>query len=207
MLCKAARSGIAPVFFLSFLALALPGSALGQESSPLSDRQLADHIDELLRDELTRLWYPRTIVPEGGFHQNFARDWSMLPDHDRFLVDQARLTWTAAAFADYDKEHRDTFLEYARHGIAYLDETMRDAEHGGFHWILNENGEVDPHSVTKNMRMRSASSSSRVPGFMRSAETSAPSRWPETPSTGSTHTPTTTSTAAISKRSDETALR
>ena len=47
----------------------------------------------LLADELTSRWYPRAIDREhGGFHQNFARDWSPRPDSDKFLVYQARMT-------------------------------------------------------------------------------------------------------------------
>ena len=54
------------------------------------------------------------------------------------------MTWTAAAYAEFDKARRDEYLGYARHGIAFLDTVMRDKEHGGFHWILDADGQVDP---------------------------------------------------------------
>ena len=61
--------------------------------------------------------------------RTFARDWSPLPDENRFLVYQARMTWTAAAFAaSSPRPHRDEYLGYARHGIEYLDRVMRDGE-------------------------------------------------------------------------------
>ena len=73
-------------------------------------------------------WYPHAVDREhGGFHQNLARDWSPRPDDNEFLVYQARMTWTAAAFAEFD-ESRDEYLGYARHGIAFLDQVMRDTE-------------------------------------------------------------------------------
>ncbi|MGP0070112.1 MAG: AGE family epimerase/isomerase [Isosphaeraceae bacterium] len=114
--------------------------ASAQELSALRGR-----MDAVLRGELTRDWYPRSVDRQrGGFHQTFARDWSSLPDRDTFLVYQARLTWTAAAFARYSPAHRDEFADYARHGVAFLDEVMRDREFGGFHWILDARGRLDP---------------------------------------------------------------
>ncbi|HZW30741.1 MAG TPA: hypothetical protein VFF52_08550, partial [Isosphaeraceae bacterium] len=38
---------------------------------------LRGRLDELVREELTRGWYPRAVDRQrGGFHQNFARDWT-----------------------------------------------------------------------------------------------------------------------------------
>ena len=49
--------------------------------------QLRQKIDANLREELTKHWYPAAIDRDlGGFHQNFARDWSPLRDDNRFLV-------------------------------------------------------------------------------------------------------------------------
>jgi mannobiose 2-epimerase len=102
-------------------------------------------MDGLLRKELTEDWYPRAVDRQrGGFHQSFARDWSPLPDENTFLVYQARMTWTAAAFARYSPTHRDEYVGYARHGIDFLDRVMRDKELGGFHWMLDPQGRLDP---------------------------------------------------------------
>ncbi len=101
-------------------------------------------IRDLLGDELTTRWYPRAIDHEhGGFHQNLARDWSPRPDDSKFLVYQARMTWTAAASAQFDTSRRDEFLGYARHGLACLDTVMRDREQGGFHWVVGLDGKVN----------------------------------------------------------------
>ena len=98
-----------------------------------------------VHEELTGRWYPATLDRKvGGFHQNLARDWTPLPDDNKFLVYQARMVWTAAAFAEFEPSRRKEFLGHARHGVEFLDSTMRDHEHGGFHWILNARGEVDP---------------------------------------------------------------
>jgi mannobiose 2-epimerase len=108
-------------------------------------RRLHEKIDGLLRAELTGRWYPHALDRAlGGFHQGFARDWTATPDENRFLVYQARMTWTAAAFAAYSPPHRNEYVRYARSGIEYLDRVMRDPEFGGFHWVLDPNGHVDP---------------------------------------------------------------
>jgi mannobiose 2-epimerase len=124
-----------------------PAGALAQEASrtvPLGGAK-PDEIRKLLREELTAHWYPRALDREnGGFHQNFARDWSPLPDDSKFLVYQARMTWTAAAYAEFDRARRDEYLGYARHGLAFLDSVMRDKDKGGFHWILDPRGKIDP---------------------------------------------------------------
>jgi mannobiose 2-epimerase len=121
------------------------GSAAPLSLEPEGLRALRRRIDGLLSDELTRRWYPRAVDRDGGgFHQNFARDWTPRPDADRFLVYQARMTWTAAAFARFSPEHREAFLGYTRHGVEFLDRVMRDREGGGFHWVLGPDGRVDP---------------------------------------------------------------
>ena len=130
---------------LAFLVGMTAVETRAQLSRSEEARTLGKRIDGLLRAELTQRWYPRSLDKElGGWHQTFARDWSALPDDNRFLVYQARMTWTAAAFASYSPNDRDEYLGYARRGIEYLDTTMRDREQGGFHWVLDPKGKVDP---------------------------------------------------------------
>jgi mannobiose 2-epimerase len=106
---------------------------------------LKNKIERLLEAELTTGWYPRALDRHlGGFHQNLARDWSAAPDENRFLVYQARMVWTAAAYSRFNPARRDEYAGYARSGVAYLDGVMRDAEQGGFHWVLDAKGRVDP---------------------------------------------------------------
>ena len=134
-----------PAFWLAVL-LAIPAGEIDAgPPRPGEVKELRRKIDGLLREELTRRWYPLAVDRErGGFHQDFARDWSPLPEENRFLVYQARMTWTAAAFAAYSPPHREEYAKYARHGIEYLDRVMRDRQSGGFHWMLSPEGRVDP---------------------------------------------------------------
>ena len=118
---------------------------LSVETQDQESQRLGHKIDELLRSELTQHWYPHAVNRgRGGFHQTMAGDWSLRPDEDIFLVYQARMTWTAAAFAGYSAAHRREFEGYARHGIEFLDRVMRDTKFGGFHWVLGPEGRLDP---------------------------------------------------------------
>jgi mannobiose 2-epimerase len=128
----------------ALLLLALVALPAGRTRAQATDvKELHRRIDGLLREELTRRWYPGALDRElGGFHQNLARDWSRTPDDNRFLVYQARMTWTAAAFADYSPAHREEFGKYARYGVEYLERVMRDRQSSGFHLVLDPKGEI-----------------------------------------------------------------
>lgn len=104
---------------------------------------IAAQVEEHLRSGVLESWYPRCIdTGHGGFHQNFAADWTRLPDSGKFLVFQARMTWVAAAVASYVPDLEEEYTEYALHGLRFLDRKMRDDRYGGLHWRLDAAGEV-----------------------------------------------------------------
>ena len=76
-----------------------------------------------------------TLVPArstgstAGFIKT-SRDWSPRPDDSKFLVYQSRMTWTAAAYAEFDKARREEFLGYARHGLTCLDTVCATGSRG-----------------------------------------------------------------------------
>lgn len=109
-------------------------------AEPAEYERIAKELDLHLRDVLAK-WYPRAVDRErGGFLERFASDWSPLPESGKFLVYQARLTWTAAEVAGYAPDLRDEYLGHARHGIAFLDGVMRDRVRGGVHFRLGLDG-------------------------------------------------------------------
>jgi mannobiose 2-epimerase len=127
------------------LAGGVPTDTQESRSSAPLGADAARTIETLLRQELVSHWYPGALDKENhGFHENFARDWTPRPDRSKFLVYQSRMTWTAAAYAEFDPDRREEYLRYARHGLAFLDTVMRDREQGGFHWTLDAGGRVDP---------------------------------------------------------------
>ena len=77
--------------------------------------------------------YPASVDTEhGGFHANFATDWTKQPDRHRFIVYQARQTGPRRRWRSRARRSRDEYLRYARHGVAFLRDKQWDREHGGF---------------------------------------------------------------------------
>jgi len=131
--------GLALTFAAALLASA-PAARAEDAPAPPTPGELR----KVLGAEMAR-WHPAALDREvGGFRQEIARDWTVRPERSKFLVYQARMTWTAAAFAEFEPSRRDEYLGYARHGLAFLDSAMRDAEQGGFHWTLDARGKLDP---------------------------------------------------------------
>jgi mannobiose 2-epimerase len=103
---------------------------------------LADEMDVYLWEHVLRPRFPRCIDQErGGYHVNYARDWSLLEDEGRFVVYEARVMWTAAEVARRRPDSRAEYLPYARHGLRALADQVWDREHGGFHTFLDPSGQ------------------------------------------------------------------
>lgn len=108
-------------------------AAFAADDAQMIRSQLAERIERVMWDKVLAAWYPRCLDTErGGFHENFSRDWTRGPTDSKFLVYQARQTWTAAAVALAYPRQKDTFLPYARHGLQFLADKMWDAQRGGF---------------------------------------------------------------------------
>lgn len=105
-------------------------------------RALAEEVEATLERHVLDVWFPASVDTEhGGFRSNLSREWRPLPDSGgKFSVFQGRMTWVAAQVALHDAERREEYLGYTRHGLAYLRDVMWDAEHGGFHWGLGDDG-------------------------------------------------------------------
>ena len=82
-------------------------------------------------------WIPRAVdAVRGGFHQNYAYNWTELPDTSRNLVYHCRMIWLAAAGGEQ---------AIADEGCKALWEKFWDGDYGGFVWSIDlEGGVVDP---------------------------------------------------------------
>jgi mannobiose 2-epimerase len=106
---------------------------------PRKPEELAAEVEQALSDGL-KLWYPASVDPRGGFHSEFSRDWKLLPYTTKGIVQQARMTWTAAEVARRRPEWRRELEPIAKHGILFLREKMWDAQYGGFYWEIAADG-------------------------------------------------------------------
>ena len=140
------------VLLASLVLVALPSLAPASETAPPAEprapnaeeyRALASEMESELRGML-RAWFPRTLDRErGGFLEQFREDWSPGRETGKFLVYQARLTWVAAAVAEWAPDLREEHLEYARHGVRFLVGAMRDRERGGVYFRLGLDGKPE----------------------------------------------------------------
>lgn len=133
------------------LGLALIGApessarSAGGDPTPAEYRARADEMEGYLDRHVLAVRFPGAVDREhGGFHVSVRRDWTRLPDQDRFLVFEARLTWTAAKVALAQPERRDEYLGYVRHGVAYLRDRYWDAAQVGFRSYVRVEGAGEP---------------------------------------------------------------
>lgn len=127
-----------------------PGAPAGDAPSrdgPPPHRPTRDEVEAVLWRQVLAAWYPRAIEPAGGFHERFAEDWTPLDDPSKFLVHQARQTWTAAAVALRYPDRREAYLGHARHGLRFLVERMQDRRYGGFFDTVLPDGRPDPRAA------------------------------------------------------------
>jgi mannobiose 2-epimerase len=122
------------------LLAAAPALAQAPATPPATEARpaVAAELDAYLWTHVLKPRFPRCVDKEhGGFHVNYARDWSPLADPSRFVVYEARVVWTAAAVARLRPPARDEYLGYVRHGVRYLADVLWDREHGGFHTFVD----------------------------------------------------------------------
>ena len=102
---------------LTLAAVAAASLAWGEPPSPPAPataearQALAAELDAYLWKHVLAPRFPRCVDKEhGGFHVDYARDWSPLEDRSRFVVYEARVAWTAATVARLRPEARDEYL-------------------------------------------------------------------------------------------------
>jgi mannobiose 2-epimerase len=116
-------------------------------AAPEAEREaLAAEMEDALRQHLLDPWYPRAVDDEyGGFLSRFDYRWEAEGPQDKFIVTQARHTWTTAQAARFYPA--DTaYLPMARHGFAFLRDALWDDEYGGFFELVTRDGtlKTDP---------------------------------------------------------------
>ena len=132
-------------FALALALLALCGARAAPV--PADYARLADELDAHFRTQVLKHWFPGCVDREhGGFYAEFREDWTRANENPKTIVYQARQTWVCAQVAQRLPELATEFRGYAQHGLAFLDATMWDKEHGGFFWALDEQGKISPGS-------------------------------------------------------------
>ncbi len=117
------------------------GKETGQAKGPTDPSVMADILEESLFRDILDHWYPLNIDSlNGGYISGFQNDWS--PSErpmPKSLVQQARHVWATSFILEHYPD-RTEFLEYARHGFAFLKDAMWDKEYGGFYTNCKADG-------------------------------------------------------------------
>ena len=113
------------------------------KDKPVDDHTaLADVMENSIKTELLNKWYPQsrdTIY--GGFFSTYTYDFKLTGSQDKMIVSQARHIWTNAKAATAYPEEKH-YLESAGHGFKFLRDVMWDKAHGGFHTLVDRQGNV-----------------------------------------------------------------
>lgn len=98
-------------------------------------------MEQSLHDVLNN-WYPKSVDEDaGGFYSTFTYDFKLTGPQDKMIVTQARHVWTNAKASLLFPEvvHYRTSAE---HGFHFLRDKMWDQQYGGFHQLVNRQGNV-----------------------------------------------------------------
>jgi mannobiose 2-epimerase len=109
---------------------------------------LAEEMELSLQKDLLERWYPTAVDSVyGGFLSTFTFDFKPTGSQDKFIVTQARHTWTNA-MAAMRYPGSTHYLQWAKHGFWFLREVLWDKMHGGFYSLVTRNGEVKNEDKT-----------------------------------------------------------
>ena len=145
------RSSLLPTLAAAALASAAFAGPPASAPPPTAEarQKVAGELDAYLWKHVLLPRFPACVDEEhGGFHARYARDWSPLADPSRFIVYEARVTWTAATVARLRPDRRSEYLAYVRHGVRYLADVMWDRAHGGFHTYVDLSGHPVPGGMS-----------------------------------------------------------
>ncbi|HTM93380.1 MAG TPA: AGE family epimerase/isomerase [Flavisolibacter sp.] len=123
---------------LLFLLLGSSSLLLAQSKSERS--QLANKMEKSLQTELLNKWYPQCVDSlYGGFISTYTYDFKPTGEQDKFIVTQARHTWTTAkAFERYPDDAY--YLKCSKNGFHFLRDVMWDKAYGGFYNLVTKDG-------------------------------------------------------------------
>lgn len=104
--------------------------------------RLAKEIEYSIHHQMLNKWYPLAYDKEhGGYISSFEYDFSPSDRQNKMIVSQARHLWTTSKAAMYypDQTH---YIEGAKIGFEFIRDKFWDKENGGFHTLLDRQGNV-----------------------------------------------------------------
>lgn len=128
------------VLKLLFLFL-LPSILIAQKNKNIAERlHIAASMDKSIKTELLNKWYPQSVDSlYGGFISTYTYDFKPVGPQDKFIVTQARHTWSTAKAAEL-YPNKTYYLKCAANGFHFLRDVMWDKIYGGFYNLVSRVG-------------------------------------------------------------------
>lgn len=97
-------------------------------------------MDRSIKTELLNKWYPQCVDSlYGGFISTYTYDFKPTGPQDKFIVTQARHTWSTAKAAEF-YPNVPYYIQCAKHGFEFLRDIMWDKTNGGFYNLVSRQG-------------------------------------------------------------------
>ena len=125
-----------------FLILLLLSTSITFAQNKEVRLRIANEIENSIQHEMLNKWYPQNMdTLNGGFITSFTYDFKPTGNQDKFIVTQARHTWSTSKAA-----MRYPGITYyktlAKNGYQFLHDVMWDKQYGGFYTMVGKKGNV-----------------------------------------------------------------
>jgi mannobiose 2-epimerase len=102
--------------------------------------QIAGEMEKSIKTELLNKWYPQSVDSiYGGFLSTYTYDFKPTGPQDKFIVTQARHTWTTAKAAELYPDV-SYYIKCSKNGFHFLRDVMWDKTYGGFYNLVDRQG-------------------------------------------------------------------
>jgi cellobiose epimerase len=102
--------------------------------------QIANEMEHSIQTELLNKWYPQCVDSiYGGFISTYTYDFKPTGQQDKFIVTQARHTWTTAKASELYPDV-SYYIKCSRKGFNFMRDVMWDKTHGGFYNLVTRDG-------------------------------------------------------------------
>ncbi|MDN3658733.1 AGE family epimerase/isomerase [Ferruginibacter paludis] len=129
------------LLFLSFLFFTDASAQTNAITAAKQERfKIAAEMDYSVKKELLNKWYPQCIDNMyGGFLTTYTYDFKPTGPQDKFIVTQARHTWTSAKAASLYPNIK-YYMKASANGFHFLRDVMWDKTYGGFYNLVTRKG-------------------------------------------------------------------
>jgi mannobiose 2-epimerase len=125
-----------------FVLLLFSYSTLFAQSPTTERLRIAAEMERSITTELLNKWYPQSLdTAYGGFLSTFTYDFKPSGPQDKFIVTQARHTWSTARAAELYPQN-SYYIKCAKQGYNFLRDVMWDKTFGGFYSLVDRQGNV-----------------------------------------------------------------